>query len=242
MIVVERVYKSFDQPVLRGISLTAGEGEILGIIGPPAAGKTVLLRAVAALEQVDAGSITVFGREVVGASPREIRQLRGRIGMLSQNVALFDSMSVFENVAFPLRRLAKLSEREIEGRVRDELDRLGLSGHEGHLPSGLSGGQKRRVGLARAAIMRPALLLYDEPAAGLDPVSTARVFAMIRDQRRRFGACIVVISSDVDRLLLAVDEVAMVQRGRVLFQGAPGELATCPIAEVRRFVEGSDAS
>src|SRR5690606_11873327 len=149
---VERLYKSYDRPVLRGASLRVNRAQILGLIGPPAAGKSVLLRTIAGLVVADAGSVRVAGDELVGASNDTLRKVQARIGMLFQNVALFDFMSVAENVAFPLRRLSVLSESEIKQRVENELSAVGLSGFEERMPSGLSGGQKRRVGLARAAV------------------------------------------------------------------------------------------
>lgn len=238
MIAVERVYKSFEQPVLRGCSLQVARGEIVGVVGPAGSGKSVLLRSLAGLQQVDAGSIRIMEQEVVDASPLELRQVRRHIGMLFQNIALFDFLSVFENVAFPLRRAAQLGKKEIEAKVRAELEAVGLLGFEERAPASLSGGQQRRVGLARAAVMCPPILLYDEPAAGLDPVSSARVFSLIREQRRRLGASVVVVSSDVDRLAQAVDQVVMIHEGRAIFQGPPGLAVTSPKTLVRQFFGG----
>lgn len=238
MIEVKRVYKSFDAPVLRGCTFSAKRGELVGLIGPAASGKSVLLRTIAGLETFDAGSITVGGQELMGASEASLRQVRGQIGMLFQNVALFDFMSVYENVAFPLRRLAKLTESEIQQRVLAELDAVGLGAFGPVMPSGLSGGQKRRVGLARAAVSRPRVLLYDEPAAGLDPVTTSRAFALLKEQRRRLGASIVVISSDIDRLIPLVDRVAMMHHGRIIFQGTAAQLSESQLPLIRQFVEG----
>lgn len=238
MIEVERVYKSFEQPVLRGCSLSVQRAEIVGLIGPPASGKSVLLSALAGLMKADAGSIRIGGTELVGASPPTLRRVRSQIGMLFQNVALFDSMTVFENVAFPLRRLAKLGESDIRARVQQELEGVGLSAHAAHLPAELSGGQKRRVGLARAAVTRPRVLLYDEPAAGLDPVTTSRAFSLLKEQRRRLGASLLVVSSDIDRLLPIVDRVAMMHRGRIVYSGAPNAISAAQQPLVANFVEG----
>lgn len=238
MIQVERVYKSFEQPVLRGCSLQIERGQILGVIGPPASGKSVLLRALAGLESADAGSIMIDGLELVGATPELIRQAQSRIGMLFQNVALFDFMTVGENVAFPLRRLAQLEESEIQTRVAHELKAVGLEGFESRMPSGLSGGQKRRVGIARAAVTQPRVLLYDEPAAGLDPVTTSRTFALLSEQRRRLGSAIVVVSSDIDRLLPVTNQVVMIVRGRVLFQGSEQELRRAKNPTIEQFLQG----
>ncbi len=241
MIAVERVYKSFEQPALRGCSLDVARAEIVGLVGPAGSGKSVLLRSIAGLQEVDAGSIRVMNRQVVDASPGELREVRRHIGMLFQNVALFDFMSVFDNVAFPLRRATQLGRDEVEQRVRAELDAVGLRGLEERTPASLSGGQQRRVGIARAAVTRPPILLYDEPAAGLDPVSTARVFALIREQRRRLGASIIVVSSDVDRVAQAVDQVVMLHEGRAIFQGRPALASVSSKKLVRQFF-GAEAN
>lgn len=239
MIQVERLYKSFEQPVLRGCSLRVGLAEIVGVIGPPASGKSVLLRAIAGLEKPDAGSIKIQGEEIVGVDTAKVREQQSKIGMLFQNVALFDSMSVGDNVAFPLRRMSGLSEEEILKRVATELTAVGLSGFEDRMPSGLSGGQKRRVGIARAAVTGPRVLLYDEPAAGLDPVTTSRTFGLLVEQRRRIGATIVVVSSDIDRLLPITTQVVMMHRGRVLYQGTEENLRSVNHPVIRQFLEGS---
>ncbi len=239
MIQVQRLYKSFDTPVLRGCSLRAERAQLLGIIGPPASGKSVLLRAIAGLVDADAGSIIVEDKEMVGASEATRRHVQARIGMLFQNVALFDFMTVGQNVAFPLRRMSQLNEKDIEERVAEELAAVGLSGFERRMPSGLSGGQKRRVGIARATITRPRVLLYDEPAAGLDPVTTSRTFALLRKQRRRLGASLLVVSSDIDRLLPVADQVLMLHKGRALFQGPESELRQVNSPIIQQFLKGS---
>lgn len=238
MIEVQRLYKSFEQPVLRGCSLRVERAQLLGVIGPPASGKSVLLRAIAGLVDADAGSIRVEGRELVGSDGATKRHVQSRIGMLFQNVALFDFMTVGENVAFPLRRLSTSSEQEIRERVARELTQVGLAGFEERMPSGLSGGQKRRVGIARAAVTGPRVLLYDEPAAGLDPVTTSRTFALLKEQRRRLGSALVVVSSDIDRLLPVADAVAMIYKGRVLFQGTEAELRALTHPVVQQFLGG----
>lgn len=239
MIRVERLYKSYDQPVLRGASLHVGKAEILGLIGPPASGKSVLLRAIAGLVEADAGSVKVDNREIIGANAETKRETQAKIGMLFQNVALFDFMSVGDNVAFPLRRMSNISDNEINERVARELEVVGLGGFEQRMPAGLSGGQKRRVGIARAAITAPSVLLYDEPAAGLDPVTSSRMFALLEEQRRRIGAALVVISSDIDRLLPVTTEVALLYKGRVLHQGSEASLRACGDPVIRQFLEGS---
>lgn len=237
MISLDRVYKSFESPVLRGVTLTAKAGRLLGLVGPPGAGKTVLLRAIAGLVEVDAGRIRILGREMVQAEPKLRRTLQSSIGMLFQNVALFDFMTVGQNVAFPLQRRGE-PQAEIRARVERELAEVGLSGFENRQPSGLSGGQRRRVGIARAAITRPPILLYDEPAAGLDPVTTSRTFALLQKQRDRLGSTLVVVSSDLDRLLPVADEVAVMHEGRILAQGTEREVRRQGDPVIDQFLDG----
>lgn len=237
MISLDRVYKSFESPVLRGVTLTAKAGRLLGLVGPPGAGKTVLLRAIAGLVEVDAGRIRILGREMVQAEPKLRRTLQSSIGMLFQNVALFDFMTVGQNVAFPLQRRGE-PQAEIRARVERELAEVGLAGFENRQPSGLSGGQRRRVGIARAAITRPPILLYDEPAAGLDPVTTSRTFALLQKQRDRLGSTLVVVSSDLDRLLPVADEVAVMHEGRILAQGTEREVRRQGDPVIDQFLDG----
>lgn len=238
MIAVSRLYKSFEKPVLRGCHLKAEPGQLVGLIGPPASGKSVLLRSIAGLLEANAGSILVDGVELVGSDAATRRTVQSKIGMLFQNVALFEFMTVFDNVAFPLRRMSESSEPEIATRVEEELSAVGLAGFGPRMPSGLSGGQKRRVGVARAAITRPRVLLYDEPAAGLDPVTSSRTFALLRKQVQRIGACLLVISSDIDRLLPVTDQVAMMHKGRILYQGTLDELRALDHPVVQQFLDG----
>jgi len=237
VIFLDRVYKSFDSPVLRGVTLSARAGRLLGLVGPPGAGKTLLLRAIAGLVEVDAGRIRVLGREMVQSTPKTRRVLQSSIGMLFQNVALFDFMTVGQNVAFPLERRGEAA-ADIRERVRKELEEVGLAGFEDRHPSGLSGGQRRRVGIARAAVTRPPVLLYDEPAAGLDPVTTSRTFALLQKQRDRLGSTLVVISSDIDRLLPVADEIAVMHEGRILAQGREQEVRTSKDPVIEQFLEG----
>jgi phospholipid/cholesterol/gamma-HCH transport system ATP-binding protein len=235
---VERLYFSFEEPVLRGLNLRVERGQIVGLVGPPAHGKSVLLRAIAGLLDVEAGSLRVFGKELVNSDFSDRSAIQSRIGMAFQNIALFDHMTVGENLAFPLRRLAQLEESAVLERVREELETVGLGGFEKRPVQGLSGGQKRRVGIARATITRPELLLFDEPAAGLDPVTSSRMFSLLEVQRRRLGATILVVSSDLDRLFEVVDSVCVLNAGRVLFQGRVEDALQSKSPPVVEFLEG----
>ncbi len=242
MIQVERVYKSFSEPALRGCSLRVEKGQMLGLVGPPGAGKSVLLRAIAGLVTPDAGSIRHFGEEIVHSSHLDRRRIQSKVGMLFQNVALFDFLSVGDNLRFVLRQVDGLSPAEIEQRVQQELSAVGLSDFARRDPRELSGGQRRRIGIARAAIARPQVLLYDEPAAGLDPVTTARAFRLLRTQISRLNAVMIVVSSDIDRLLPAVDVTAVMMAGRIVAAGTQRKLLSCENTAVRSFLEGrSDA-
>ena len=198
----------------------------------------MLLRAIAGLCDVEAGSIRVGPTEVVHASYRQKRLLQAELGMLFQNVALFDFLTVGENIAFPLVRRGGLTGDAIRALVGQELEEVGLPGFSERMPAELSGGQKRRVGIARAAITRPPFLLYDEPAAGLDPVTASRIFLMLREMQQRLGSTLIVVSSDIDRLLPITDLVAVMHRGRVLSLGPEQQVRSSTDPVVSQFLEG----
>lgn len=238
MIRLAQVQKRFDRPVLTGVDLKVPEGCLYGLVGPGASGKTVLLKVLCGLLQPDAGHVEVDSRALSSLSESELLNHQRRVGMLFQNNALFDSMTVADNVAFPLRRLFALSEPEVQDRVSERLGRVGLSGFEARMPSGLSGGQKKRVGIARATITRAPILLYDEPAAGLDPVTSQRIFDLLRAEQRASNATVVMVSSDIDRLLSVTDRVAMLHRGRMVFDGSTEEARQTADPLVRQFMDG----
>jgi phospholipid/cholesterol/gamma-HCH transport system ATP-binding protein len=206
--------------VLDGLDFEVGRGECLGILGRSGSGKSVTLRQLIGLESPDAGSIEFDGREIVGLSERELLPVRRRIAMLFQGSALFDSMSVFDNLAFPFREQGELDEAEIPERVRDLLGKVGLPGIEGKAPADLSGGMKKRVALARALALEPEMLLFDEPTTGLDPMTAAAIGSLILDTRRATGAAAVVVTHDVTLARRVADRFAFLDQGRFRFVGS----------------------
>jgi phospholipid/cholesterol/gamma-HCH transport system ATP-binding protein len=237
-IALHDVEKSYGRPVLTGVSLSVPAGCLYGLIGPGAAGKSLVLKTIAGLVRPDAGRVIVGDRDVGQLDDAALEAHRRDIGMQFQNNALFDFMTVEQNVGFPLRRLTALDDAEIGGRVRERMARVGLPGFETRLPGGLSGGQKKRVAIARATITGASLVLFDEPAAGLDPVSSQRIFNLLRDEQRATHATTVIVSSDLDRMLSVVDRVAMLHRGRTVFEGTPEQARASTDPLVRQFVHG----
>lgn len=239
MIQIQGLAKRFgDRPVLRGVTLEVPRGCLYGLIGPGASGKSVLLKMITGLLRPDAGRVLVEGRDVHAMSELELSTFRLKFGMLFQNYALFDYLTVGENIAFPLRRLTKLSDEEVAARVAERLRAVSLPGFEDRLPAGLSGGQKKRVGVARATVSKADFVLYDEPAAGLDPVTSQRIFEMLRAEQRAAGATVIMVSSDLDRLLTVTDRVGMLHHGRLIFDGTTDEARASTDPVVRQFVHG----
>ncbi len=238
MIRLEGVQKSFDRPVLRGIDLEVPAGCLYGLIGPGASGKSVLLKIATGLIRPDTGRVLIDGRNILDMTDLELQEFRKRIGMLFQNNALFDFMTVADNIAFPLRRLFDLPESEIRERIAERLRVVSMAGFEHRLPSGLSGGQKKRVGVARATVAQAPIVLYDEPAAGLDPVTSQKIFDLLRAEQQAAGATVLMVSSDLDRLLTVTDRVGMMYRGRLIFDGTTEEARACSDPYVHQFVHG----
>jgi phospholipid/cholesterol/gamma-HCH transport system ATP-binding protein len=226
------------RPILNNVSLQVPEGCLYGLVGPGASGKSVLLKVITGLLSPQAGSVRVFEQEVLGLPEHELFELRRKIGMQFQNNALFDFMTVAQNVAFPLRRLFDLDETEIEDRVSERLAAVGLPGFETRFPSGLSGGQKKRVAVARATIGEAKLVIYDEPAAGLDPVSSQKVFELLRREQQRSGTTVVMVSSDIERLLSVTDRVGMMLAGELVFEGTTAQAKASKHPHVHQFING----
>jgi len=245
MISIEGVSKSFrpsgggpPNHVLRNVTLQVPHGCLYGLIGPGAAGKSVLLKMISGLMKPDHGRIVVDGDDVTSASELDLQRIRLKLGMLFQNNALFDHMTVDDNIAFPLRRLTSLPENEIKAKVAERLSVVALSDFGSRMPAGLSGGQKKRVGVARATIAQAKYVLYDEPAAGLDPVTSQKIFELLREEQRTANATVIMVSSDLDRLLTVTDRVGMMYRGRLIFDGTTEEAKASTEPYVKQFVHG----
>ena len=224
--------------IFSGLDLTARRGRITAIMGPSGAGKTTLLRLITAQNFADRGRVTVFGRELATTGQREIYALRTRMGMLFQNGALLTDMDVFENVAFPVREHTDLPEALIRKLVLTKLQAVGLRGAAWLMPAELSGGMARRVALARAIVMDPELLIYDEPFTGLDPISLGMILRLIKRMNEALGITSIVVSHDVQELATIADDSYLLSGGRIAAHGTPQELRASDSAVVRQFMTG----
>lgn len=236
------VHKSFGtKHVLRGVDLEVGQGKTLSLIGFSGSGKSTSLKLVAGLIPPTSGRVLVDDQEVPKLKRAELYELRRSLGYVFQFAALFDSMTIAENVAMGLRKQATLSEREIRDRVAESLERVDLAGYEARLPSELSGGQRKRAGLARAIAFRPRYLLYDEPTSGLDPVTTTVIDELILRMQRDLGVTSLVITHDMTSAYRISDRIAMLYEGEVVEVGTPDEIRATTNPIVRGFIEGTPA-
>lgn len=234
------LWKSYDDhTVLSGIELRIERGLTHVIVGGSGAGKTVLLRQLIALERPTKGQVLVDGEDITRLGDLALNRLRRKFGMVFQGAALFDSMSVFDNVAFPLREHTRLPAKEIKERVLDKLAILGLQGAEKKWPAELSGGMRKRVGVARALMLEPAILIYDEPTTGLDPVSSRNVDDIILEMRERFGITSVVITHDMATVFRVGQRASMLYKGRIVVTGTPLELLGSRDRVVSHFLRAS---
>ena len=239
-VVVENVTKRFGtKTVLNGISLVVPRGKTTVILGGSGAGKTTLLKLLIGLDKPDGGRIYVDGRDIVPLGDVEMNRLRQKFGMVFQYAALLDSLTVLENVAFPLREHTKMPAREIRGQVSEMLGILGLAGTERLYPSELSGGMRKRVALARALMLKPQILIYDEPTSGLDPGTSRMVDDLIEETRERFRVTNVVISHDMASTFRIAHRACLLAGGRIAASGTPDEIAGGGNAEAREFIEAS---
>ena len=234
------VYKSFNGILVHnGINLSILEGEIISLLGGSGSGKSVLLKELIGLMKPDKGDILVLDNNVTQMNEEALIALREHIGMLFQGAALFDSLTVFENIAYPLREHLKLTEKEIQERVAEKLQVVGLSGIEEKMPAELSGGMKKRVGLARAIATEPEIILYDEPTTGLDPMTAQRINDLIIELQRKLGITTIVVTHDLHCVKTVSDRIAMLHEGKIVAVGTWEELVTSNIQVVQDFISGN---
>jgi len=237
MIKIEDLQKSFDgHDVLKGISFEVGKGQVFALVGGSGGGKSVLLKHVVGLLKPDRGRVMVDGKEISG-SGGNMRAFRERLGFLFQGGALFDSMNVFENVAFPLKEKSKLSKNLIREKVLSELENVGLSGSENRYPSQISGGMVKRAALARALVGDPEIMLFDEPTTGLDPVTGQSILKLIDSCHRRLLFTGIIVTHEIPKVLAIVDRVVMLHEGVVRAEGTPSDFMGSRDPVVRAFLE-----
>lgn len=225
--------------VLDGVDLEIPTGCTMVVMGQSGTGKSVLLKHIIGLMRPDEGAIEVDGTELTSLRERDLDEVRKRFGMLFQGSALFDSLSVGENVALPMREHTAMRESEIRARVAERLEWVGLTGIEEMKPASLSGGMRKRVGLARAIAIDPAYILYDEPTTGLDPIMSDVINRLIRSLQQRIGVTSIVVTHDLHSAFSVGDRMAMLHEGRVVFTGSAEETRTTSDPRVRQFIEGS---
>jgi phospholipid/cholesterol/gamma-HCH transport system ATP-binding protein len=240
MIVIENLHKSFrGTQVLKGVNLTIEKGKTFVIIGRSGCGKSVLLKHIIGLIKPDKGRILIDGRDITKMRPKELKEIRKKFGMLFQASALFDSLTVGENVGFGLRRHTNLDKAEITKLVTQKLGLVGLRGIEFLKPAELSGGMKKRVGLARAIAMDPQLVLYDEPTTGLDPIMADIINELIIELHDKLKITSVAVTHDMTSAYKIADSIAMLYEGRIIEVGTPGKMKKTENPIVRQFITGA---
>ncbi len=237
MIKLVNVEKAFGkQQVLRGVTLEIPKGKLTTIIGRSGEGKSVLLKHIIGLLQPDRGEVWVNGMEISRLRGKALNDVRKQFSMLFQGAALFDSLTVFDNVAFPLREKLRLREPEVKSRVDEKLERVGLAGMGHKFPAELSGGMKKRAGLARALVMEPEIILFDEPTTGLDPLMSNTIHRLILDMHRTFGFTAVMVSHEIPEIFSISDWVAMLEQGRIAAMAPSADFQRIADPMVREFI------
>ena len=239
MIAVHGLVKTIGaQEILRGVDLDVARGETLAIIGRSGGGKSVLLKHLIGLMRPDAGEIWIEGQNIIDMSERNLASIRQKVGILFQGSALFDSMTVAENIAFPLREAGERDPKVLRKRVSEMLEVMELRGQEEKMPVNLSGGMKKRVGLARSIIRQPSCILYDEPTSGLDPVVSDSINHLIRRLQQRLGVTSIVVTHDMKNAFHVADHIAYLHEGKIYFQGTPEQLRQSPDQLLQDFLLG----
>ncbi|KKO19656.1 MAG: ABC transporter ATP-binding protein [Candidatus Brocadia sp.] len=239
MIKVVDLFKSFKgQEVLRGVNLTIEEGCSMALIGGSGQGKSILLKHIIGLLRPDHGKVLIDNQDIGKLRGRPLKRLKERFGVVFQGGALFDSLTVFDNVAFPLREKTRLSESVIRDKVRQELKRVGLSGAEKKYPAEISGGMKKRAALARGLIMNPEIVFFDEPTTGLDPLISKAIHKLIRECQKSLNFTAIVVTHEIPAIFSIVDYIAMLYNGKIVFTGTPEEIKASPDPVVHQFIHG----
>jgi len=240
VISLENIYLAFDEPILENISFDACEGETIVVVGESGTGKSTILKLILRLLVPDQGRVSIDGEEITHLTFDDALKVRQKMGMVFQGAALFDSMTVYENVAYPLREHTTLSEDEIEARVREKLEFVDLEPGRvmDQLPSELSGGMKKRVGIARGLANNPEIMLYDEPTSGLDPLTTATITYLILKLQRELGVTSVVVSHDIRSAFRMASKIALLANKRIGFFGSPEEMTGSDDPYLREFLGG----
>jgi phospholipid/cholesterol/gamma-HCH transport system ATP-binding protein len=239
MIVVRSLAKRIgQQDILRGVNLEVPTGETLAIIGRSGGGKSVLLKHLVGLMEPNSGDIWIQGQNIIGMTERQLGEIRKKVGILFQGGALFDSMTVADNIAFPLREAGERDSKVLREKVGQMLEVMEMEGQEQKMPESLSGGMKKRVGLARAIIRQPSCVLYDEPTAGLDPVVADSINRLIRRLQERFGMTSLVVTHDMKSAFDVADRIAYLHEGRIYFHGTPRELQQSTDRFIQDFLLG----
>ncbi|NWF76672.1 MAG: ABC transporter ATP-binding protein [Nitrospirae bacterium] len=240
MIEIVNLHKSFNNNhVLRGVNLTIEKGESMVVIGGSGSGKSVLLKHIIGILKPDDGKVFIEGIDITSLKENELYEIRKKFGMLFQMAALFDSMSVWENIGFSLLRHKKMKQEDVKSIVIEKLKLVGLSGVENLMPSELSGGMKKRVGLARAIAHEPEILLYDEPTTGLDPIMADAINDLIIEMKQRLSVTSVAITHDMNSAYKIADRIAMLYEGKIVEIGTPEEIKNTKNAVVKQFITGS---
>ena len=241
VIELQNVYLAFDTPILEDVSLVANKGETICIVGESGTGKSTTLKLILRLLVPDKGRVCIAGKDITALSFKEALEARQQMGMVFQGAALFDSMSVYENIAYPLREHTKLDEDEIEARVREKLQFVDLEPDRvmEQLPSELSGGMRKRVGIARGMANNPEIMLYDEPTSGLDPLTTGTITRLIMKLQRELNVTSIVVSHDIRSVFRMATRVAVLHDRRIAFFGTPEEMAASDDTYLRDFLGGN---
>lgn len=240
MIEVIGLEKRFDgQDVLRGVNLKISEGEVMSVIGKSGSGKSVFLKHLIGLLKPDSGNVLIAGEDIAKLSGKKLNMIREKFGVLFQGGALFDSLTVYQNVAFPLKEKTRLDDNTIRDRVMEAIEHVGLKGMGRKYPAEISGGMKKRVALARALVTEPSIVLFDEPTTGLDPIIANSIHRLIIDSHKKYDFTGVIISHEIPEIFEVADRVAMLHDGIIIQVGTPDEIKDSSNPAVRQFINGS---